>query len=121
MQIIEGTKDTTEVLTPLAASYLFGRSGEAVRTAVRKGHVASPFSFWFDGRQIRMVDLQSALAYWGTDGVYHYRNLGGELQEMRLYGEYVHVDIHGRKYRILHAGSSLVVPTSVPVGKIIDD
>ena len=102
-----------DVLTPLAASYLFGRSAEAVRTAARKGHVKSPFSFWFDGKEIRMLDLESARAYWGTDNVTSRgQNVKHELDQMRLYGEYVSVKIPGRgSYRILQAGGALVVPT----------
>ena len=102
----------TEVLTPLACSVLFGRSGEAVRTAARKGLVASPFSFWFDAREIRMVDLQSAIAYWGAENVTaRGQNLDQELEELRLYGQGVCVHIAGKgRYRILHAGGALVVP-----------
>ena len=102
----------TEVLTPLAASYLFGRSAEAVRTAARKGHVASPFSFWFNGKEMRMLDLNSALDYWGRDTASRgSRNLKDELRQMSLYGEGVTVEIFGDKYRILQAGSALVVPS----------
>ena len=114
-------KEFTEVLTPLAASYLFGRSAEAVRTAVRKGHVASPFSFWFDGKEIRMLDLDSALDYWGRHTASRgSRNLQSELREMRSYGEHVTVDIFGDKYRILQAGSALVVPANPPMGEYLE-
>ena len=117
----EGAEKVTDVLTPLAASYLFGRSGEAVRTAARKGHVASPFSFWFDGKEIRMLDLKSALDYWGRDTAARgFKNLEDELQQMRSYGEHVTVDIFGDTYRILHAGSALVVPASPPMGKYLE-
>ena len=117
----KGAEKITDVLTPLAASYLFGRSGEAVRTAARKGHVASPFSFWFDGKEIRMLDLKSALDYWGRDTASRgFKNLENELRQMRSYGKHVTVDIFGDKYRILHAGSALVVPSNPPMGEYLE-
>ena len=114
----EGAEEFIDVLTPLAASYLFGRSGEAVRTAARKGHVASPFSFWFDGKEIRMLALNSALDYWGREAASRgSRDLEDELREMRSYGKGLTVEICGDKYRVLQAGSALVVPSNPPLGE----
>ena len=101
-----------DVLTPLAACYLFGKDESTVRLAVLRGHVYSPFSFWLTGKEIRMLDLKSAIAYWGVKNVAaRGQNLEHELEQMRLYGEYVSVNILGRKYCILQAGGAVVVPT----------
>ena len=89
-----------EVLTPLGACFLFGRSGEAVRRAVRKGHVETPFSLKFSAKEIRMIDLQSAIAYW-AEAPWPFRPpLDVQINEMRHNGITVRFD--GMEYDILH-------------------
>ena len=53
-----------EVLTPITACMLFGKSGEAVRRAVAKGLVSSPCELRFAPRPIRLIDLEDAIRYW---------------------------------------------------------
>ena len=80
-----------EVLTPLAASFLFGKSGEAVRRATAEGHVISPVELQFSERPIRLIDLHSALGYWHRTRPAHLAKveatkLEAALADMRLYG-----------------------------------
>ena len=70
-----------EVLTPLGASVLFGKSGEAVRRAVENGSVQSPCALRFGERPIRLLDLESAIAFWHRS-----RPLEAALQDMRFKG-----------------------------------
>ena len=84
-----------EVLAPLGACFLFGRSGEAVRRAVREGHVETPFSLKFSAKEIRMIDLQSAIAYWAD-----LRSLDVQINEMR--DNRITVRFGGMEYDILH-------------------
>ena len=54
-----------DVLTPVAAAVLFGKSDEAVRRAVAEGLVRSPVALQFFGTQpIKLIDLESAREYW---------------------------------------------------------
>ena len=90
-----------EVLTPLGACFLFGRSGEAVRRAVREGHVETPFSLKFSAKEIRMIDLQSAIAYWAEDPWPTYRTpLDVQINEMR--DNRITVRFKWMEYDILH-------------------
>ena len=76
-----------EVLTPLAACVLFGKSGEAVRRATAEGHVTSPCELQFSERPIRLIDLGSAIAYWHRNPRPAYMGqLDAALAEMRLNG-----------------------------------
>ena len=87
-----------EVLTPLAACVLFGRSIDAVRTAAKRGHVASRFSMLFTDKQIRFLDLHSAVAYWGEQA-----DQATELERFRLNGFEFRIDWEPwQPYRILH-------------------
>ena len=54
-----------ELLTPLAARTLFRKSSEAIRKAVRLGHVAAPFALWVTDRAVSLISLESAIDYWG--------------------------------------------------------
>ena len=90
-----------EVLAPLGACFLFGRSSEAVRRAVREGHVETPFSLKFSAKEIRMIDLQSAIAYWKEGPWLPYlRALDVQIKEMRYNG--ITVRFEGMEYDILH-------------------
>ncbi len=75
-----------EVLTPVAACELFGKSAEAVRRAVAEGFVKSPGELRFGVRPIRLIDLQSALDYWsgGRRRAAYMGPLDDALANMRL-------------------------------------
>ena len=85
-----------KVLTPIAACFLFGRSGEAVR----EGHVRTPFSLAFTAKEVRLIDLRSAEAYWGTERGTGYEPWETEVDRMRGYGTVIQV--HETEYAILH-------------------
>ena len=89
-----------EVLAPLGACFLFGRSSEAVRRAVREGHVETPFSLKFSAKEIRMIDLQSAIAYWAEVPPTYLSPLDVQINEMRYNG--ITVRFRGMEYDILH-------------------
>ena len=96
------SKEPKDVLSPLAACVLFGRSGEAVRRATNEGLVKSPFSLAFTAKRIRMIDLKSALDYWGRDGRPHEDSFKSELAQMRRQGITVCQSAALTHYRILH-------------------
>ena len=98
-------EDPIDILTPLAASVLFGRTGEAVRTAARKGHVVSPFALAFTAKMIRLLDLESAREYWAESAA---ENLEGQLSDMRRIG--MTIEVSAQKYRILHPHRLIVRP-----------
>ena len=84
-----------EVLAPLGACFLFGRSSEAVRRAVREGHVETPFSLKFSAKEIRMIDLQSAIAYWAD-------RPPSDVQINEMRDNRITVRFRGMEYDILH-------------------
>ena len=94
----QATKDRArqqshEVLTPLAAKRLFGKSAEAVRKAVRNWHVEVGFDLWVTDKNVAMIRLHSAIDYWGEPDE-------RTLDEMRRNGLTISVD--GLGYNILH-------------------
>ena len=92
-----------DVLTPLAASVLFGKSGEAVRRAVKEKQVKSPIALMFGAKPIHLIDLDSARRYWLREPWPSYRrNLEQQLTEMRCNG--MTIDYSGAltRYRVLH-------------------
>lgn len=86
-----------EVLTPPAASFLFRRSGEAVRTASRKGKVRTELVVDLEGRPVRLVTLESARQYWSTSRRPDYDQ---QLKEMRARATVL--DLSGQHYLVLH-------------------
>lgn len=94
--------DPIEVLTPIAASTLFGKSTEAVRRASREGRVRTRFELNFNGRDnIRCMDLESALHYWAEDPWPAYRGtLAQNLKDLRDFG--MLIEVSGDVYRVLH-------------------
>ena len=91
-----------QVLTPLAAAVLFGRSGEAIRLAARAGQVETPVTIMLTEKEVRCIDLESALSYWDFEKC---RNDPGadlqlELDQMRSWGITV-TDSSGLSYRVL--------------------
>lgn len=73
-----------EVLTPIAACALFGKSAEAVRRAVAEGHVKSRFELRFGARPIRLLDLDSAMKYWHRSSQPSLRPIEDDLATMRF-------------------------------------
>ncbi len=57
-----------ELLTPPGTRTLFGKSAEAIRKAVRLGHVTAECDLEFTDRKTRLLRLNSALEYWGNGG-----------------------------------------------------
>ena len=53
-----------DVLTPLAACELFGKTSETVRRATAEGLVKSPIALQFGSKPIHLLDLKSAKQYW---------------------------------------------------------
>ena len=84
-----------DVLTPLAAAALFERSPEAVRTAVRKGHVETAFTLSVTNKDVHLIYLDSAVAYWGKNESYEVN-----LVKFKANGNTISVDSAG--YRMLH-------------------
>ena len=82
-----------EVLTPLAAKSLFGKSPEAVRKAVRNLHVEAPFDLEASEKKVALILLNSAADYWGQPDA-------GAVDAMRENGQTISVD--GVIYNILH-------------------
>ena len=96
-----GKQRVVQVLTPLAACVLFGRSGEAVRRAAREGLVITRLALAFTSKQVRLLDLNSAVHYWGRGDRRKYRQrIEEEVTEMRNFG--VTILYEETEYRVLH-------------------
>ena len=92
-----------DVLSPMAASVLFGKSPETIRRAVNEGHVRSPFALQFGSKAIRMIDMDSAKAYWLRSGRPSYMGAwSSEIERMRDYSITVYRSRARTHYRILH-------------------
>ena len=91
------TEEPIDVLTPIAASMLFRRSSEAVRSAARKGYVDSPVALAFTAKHVRLLDLQSACQYWSA---HVSTSMKSQLADMRRFG--VTIEADGERYCILH-------------------
>ena len=81
-----------ELLTPLAACELFGKSAPTVRRAVAEDHVYAPFTLNATGKPVSLIKLESAIAYWGTPDE-------GLLNQMRDSGHVL--SISGIGYNVL--------------------
>ena len=99
-QVVTYFKDMSEVLTPLGASILFRRSGEAIRRAVREGYVESPFTISWTGKNIRMIELESAEFYWCVNTDKSPQSYRQELFRMRE--DSVLLTFGDKTYRVLH-------------------
>ena len=82
-----------ELLTPLAACDLFKKSPPTVRRAAAERFVYSPFVLHVSGKPVRLIDLRSAIAYWGPHSEHR-------LDEMRANGYLMLIEERG--YNILH-------------------
>lgn len=86
-----------ELLTPLAASKLFKKSPEAVRKAVRNRQVFVEFNLRPSNRIIVLIQLESAMRYWGTQSSHDFEM---RLNEMRDNG--MTLSVSGLPYNVLH-------------------
>ena len=86
-----------ELLTPLAACRLFRKSPEAIRKAVRNGHVFAPFDLRATDKNVGLIRLDSAIDYWGSQGS---NDFDERLDEMRDNG--LTLSVQGVGYNILH-------------------
>ncbi|MDE0052603.1 MAG: hypothetical protein OXO52_22705 [Rhodospirillales bacterium] len=92
-----------DVLTPVAASVLFGRSDESVRRAVAEGLVHSPVALQFGAQAIRLIDLESARAYWMRTERPSYREpFAAEVERMRSCGITFSDSSEIDRYCVLH-------------------
>ena len=85
--------DTIEVLTPLAAAILAGVSTEAVRVATAQASVHNRLELLFGKHPIRLIGLESAVAYWEPDEA--------KVEELRKQPAVV-LEANGERYRILY-------------------
>ena len=84
-----------ELLTPLAACDLFKKSPPTVRRAAAERRVYIAFVLHVSGKPVRLIDLRSAIAYWGPHSE-------ERLDEMRANGNLMVIE--EREYNILHPG-----------------
>ena len=93
-----------DVLTPLAASVLFGKSNEAVRRAAAEGHVKTSCVLEFSHkRRVRLLDLNSAKAYWLRGERPSFLEwFESEVEGMRRHGITFARSLALPHYRILH-------------------
>lgn len=62
---VEARQKNLELLTPLATAQLFGKSPEAVRKAIRVGHLLVAVSLSFTDKHVGLIRLSSAIEHWG--------------------------------------------------------
>ena len=93
----------TDLLSPLAACELFGKSSEAVRRATAEGLVKSPIALQFGSKPIHLLDLQSAKQYWarGPRAAYM-ESIDAAVERMRGCGITFTDEWGIEHYRILH-------------------
>ena len=95
--------NTIDVLSPIAAATLFGKSDEAVRRATAEGLVHSPIALQFGVQPIRLICLESAKAYWMTAARPSYLEpFDREVERMRGCGITFADSWEIERYRVLH-------------------
>ena len=86
-----------ELLTPGAAALLFGISESTVRAARLRGNVASPVVMGISGKTVHLLDIRSALDFWGES-----RDLDpDEINRLRRNG--VRVSANDDVFHVLHS------------------
>ena len=93
-------RDQREVLTPLAATVLFGISNAAVRTARLQGKVKPELTASITAKDVHLINLQSALRYWHLPEA-----MLQTLTLMRTHS--TPVAVGSEFYVILHAGEAV--------------
>ena len=86
-----------EVLTPQAATVLFGISASAVRQARLGEHVYTSFIVNLTGRPLHLVQLRSSIEYWQDKKRDDFDDM---LEDMRGNGHIL--SIGGIAYNVLH-------------------
>ncbi len=86
-----------EVLTPQAATALFRLSASAVRQARLGGHVYTTFTVDLTGRPLHLLNLESAIEYWGDKKRDDFADV---LEDMRENGHVL--GVNGIGYNVLH-------------------
>ena len=86
-----------EVMTPFGATILSGRTQGAVTKAVRERRVKAPLTLMFLGKEVRLVELASALQYWNAGKLLFHERTLHELRHFSFAIEYA-----GFRYRVLH-------------------
>ncbi len=86
-----------ELLTPGAAARLFGISESAVRAARLRGNVASPVVMGISGKAVHLLDMSSALAFWGETRPFD----PDELDTLRRNG--IRVSAEDEVFHVLHS------------------
>ena len=99
----EACQNGLELLTPLAARTLFSKSAEAVRKAVRIGRVHVPYTLHVTDRHVSLIDLKSAIDYWGEPD-------SDRLDRMRDDGQMM--GISELAYNVLHPTPLVTVCTN---------
>ena len=97
-----------DVLTPLGAALLTGRSTEAVRVATVQGHVRIRGVTQAGKHPVRLIDLKSALSYWDMSDDHP------KVERMKEMGGTVLEDEDGFRYRILTPAEFVAYFTSEP-------
>ena len=99
-------RNLIDVLTPIAACELFGKSTEAVRRATSERLVESPVALQFGANAIPLIALDSAIAYWGGKGKRpsYMPDLQLEIDRMRTCGIVFTDSWAIEHYRVLHPG-----------------
>ena len=91
------------VLTPVAACEMFGRSGAAVWAACNNNNVTTIFSLLFTHKQIRLIELQSAVRFWGTEHLAQRgTTLAAEVARLTEVGGGITIKMGVRHFLILH-------------------
>ena len=93
-------RDHREVLTPLAATRLFGISNAAVRAARLQGKVKPELTVSITAKHVHLINLESALRYWRLSEA-----MERTLSLMRSRG--TPVAVGHQFYVILHAGEAI--------------
>lgn len=92
-----------DVLTPVAAAVLFGKSDEAVRRATAQGRVRSPVALHLLAQPVRLIELKSARAYWmKTARPSYLEPYDREVERMRSCGITFTDSWEIEHYRVLH-------------------
>lgn len=96
-------REYIDVLTPIAACELFGKSTEAVRRATTENLVESPVALHFGAQPIHLLDLESALAYWAKrPRPAYFEPLQSAIDRMRGFGITFKDSGEIEHYRVLH-------------------
>ena len=87
-----------EILTPLGAASLSGRTVGAVVKAVREQRVKAPVTLMLTEKEMRFIDLTSAMDYWKVSRLPFYELNLAELRRCSFV-----IENGGFRYRVLHA------------------